>query len=125
MKRVLFALVCLGSTASADVTIVDNDAKLDIDCAKDKSVTVAGNNATLTLNGVCEVVTLSGNEAKVSGSVKAIGVTGNKNTVTLDAVDSIVVSGNENVVTYKKPIAKKKTGVANSGNKNKVGKAKS
>jgi hypothetical protein len=124
MKRVLLALVCLGSTAYADLTIVDNDVKLDIDCAKDKSIAVAGNNATLTLSGVCEVVTLSGNEAKVTGSVKVVGVTGNKNTVTLDAVDSIVVSGNENVVTYKKPIAKKKTRVANSGNKNKVGKTK-
>jgi hypothetical protein len=125
MKRVLLALVCLGSVAHADVNVFDNDETHTVDCAKDKTVNITGNNATITLTGVCDLVQVSGNEAKVTGSVKGVRVSGNKNALTLDGVDSIMVSGNENVVSYKKPVAKKKTGVMNSGNKNKIGKAKS
>ena len=124
MKRVIFALVCMGSTAYADVNLLDNDETVTVDCAKDKTVNVVGNTASITLTGVCDMVQISGNAAKVTGSVKSVRISGNDNKLTLEAVDSIMVSGNDNVVTYKKPVAKKKTGVLNSGNKNKIAKAK-
>ena len=124
MKRVLFALVCIGSTAYADVNVLDNDETITVDCAKDKTVNIVGNTAKIVLTGVCDMVQISGNEAKVSGSVKAARVSGNDNKLLLEAVDSIMVSGNDNTITYKKPIAKKKTGVLNSGNHNKIAKAR-
>ena len=124
MKRTLLALLILGSTASADRLVDDNDVSATVDCAAEKVVNITGNNAEIKLTGTCDMLNISGNEAKITGSVKKIQISGNDNKLTLEATDSILVSGNTNTLTYKKTVKAKKVGVLNSGNGNKIGKAK-
>src|SRR5689334_13459953 len=123
MRIMLLAAATLAltaATARAGVNIIDNDAKLTIDCAKEKTVNIVGNNATLTLSGTCLEVNISGNEANIKGSVEHVNISGNDNTLALDAVDQILISGNKNKVTYKKTIKAKKTNALNTGNDNKI-----
>ncbi|CAN5895781.1 hypothetical protein BH11MYX2_BH11MYX2_20300 [soil metagenome] len=124
-KLLLAALLFTASTAGADVSIVDNNQTVNVDCAKDPSVSVAGNGAKVTLNGNCKTVVLAGNQATVTGSAASVSIAGNDNTGTFDAVDSLSITGNNNTVTYKKATdAKKKTKVSNLGTKNAVSQAK-
>jgi hypothetical protein len=114
------ALALAATPALADVSIVDNGQKLTVDCAKDKQVNIVGNKAEVTLTGTCEQVNISGNKASVKGSVRQANISGNENTLALDAVDQIFVSGNKNTVSYKKPAKEKKTSTANTGSDNKI-----
>ncbi|HLL24559.1 MAG TPA: DUF3060 domain-containing protein [Kofleriaceae bacterium] len=116
----LLALVVLSAPVSADVTVMDNDQTLTVDCAKDKNVNLVGNHIKVTLTGTCTSVKVTGNHATVIGSTTNAFVSGSHTTLTLEAVDTISVSGNKNTVTYKKPIAKKKTAVSNMGKDNSV-----
>lgn len=124
MKITLLAatlsLAAAGATAHADVNLVDNNQKVTVDCAKDKSVNIAGNKATVTLTGTCEMINISGNKATVKGSALHVQVSGNANELALDAADHIMVSGNENTITYKKAAKAKKTAVMDSGTDNKI-----
>lgn len=121
MKLVaLLAVSLLATTASADVTVMDNDKTLTVDCAKDKNVSLVGNHITVTLTGTCESVKVTGNHETVIGSVTKAFVAGNHNTLNLDGVDQISVAGNHNTATYKKPLAKKKTSVSNLGKGNTI-----
>jgi len=124
--RIILVLLLLAVPASADVSIGDNQQTVTVDCAKDPNVSVSGNEATVTLTGNCETVILSGNKAKVSGSTKAILVSGNDNTANLESVDKIGTPGNNNRVTYKTTIDTKlkKAKISNPGNKNVVAKRK-
>ena len=91
MKTTLLAatlLAAAATTAAAEVNLVDNNQKVTVDCAKDKSVNIAGNKATVTLNGTCDEVNISGNKATVKGSALHVNVSGNENTITLVAVDT-------------------------------------
>jgi hypothetical protein len=126
MKTILFTLVLAlaAKTAAADISIFDNDQTVTVDCAKDKTVNVVGNNATVTLTGTCDSIQVAGNKATVAGSVVTASITGNENTLALDAVDTVSVTGNKNTVTYKKAIKAKKTKVSTLGNHNKVSQAK-
>ena len=117
-------LALAAGTAAADVNIVDNNKTITVDCAKHKLVNIAGNKATVTLKGTCEGVNISGNKATIKGSVLIANVSGNDNTLTLDGVDSVLVSGNENAVTYKKAVKDKSTKVMDSGTNNKVSQTK-
>jgi hypothetical protein len=118
-----FAISLLAAAASADVTVMDNNKTLTVDCAKDKNVNLVGNHITVTLTGTCENVKVTGNHETVVGSTTNAYVAGNHNTLTLDAVDLISVAGNYNTATYKKTAAKKKTKVSNLGKNNKITKA--
>jgi Protein of unknown function (DUF3060) len=125
MKKLAFVILLGSSPALADLMVIENDETHTVDCAKDKKVMISGNGAKITLTGTCENVMISGNDAKVTGSATNVMVSGNKNTVELDATLSIKVSGNSNTVSYKKSTdPKKKVGVLNSGNGNKVTQAK-
>jgi hypothetical protein len=117
-------LALTAATARADVNIVDDNAKLTVDCAKEKAVNIAGNKAAITLTGTCEEVNISGNKATIKGSVAHVNVSGNENTLLLDGVDQIFVTGNKNAISYKKPAKSKKTSIANTGNENKVSQTK-
>lgn len=103
LRLVLASLLFVPALAHADVSIDDNDQTVTVDCAKDKNVMISGNQATVTLTGVCERVVVAGNRATVTGSAAAVSVPGNENTVTLAAVDLIATPGNLNTVTWKKP----------------------
>jgi hypothetical protein len=115
-----FAFSLLATTAFADVTVMDNNKTLTVDCAKDKNVNLVGNHITVTLTGTCENVRVTGNHEAVTGSVLNVYVAGNNNTLSLDAVDKISIAGNKNSATYKKPASKKKTAVSNTGKDNKI-----
>lgn len=119
-------MVCaFGGVAAADAMFADNKQTATVDCAKDPNVSITGNEAAITLTGTCEQLLVSGNNAKVTGSAKKTVVSGNDNTVDLDVVDALLVSGNSNTVSYKKSSdPKKKPKVSNPGNKNKVAKKK-
>jgi len=122
MRTTLFALLAMTSLAAADVTIMDNDKTLEVDCAKDKEVNLLGNKITVTLKGVCTKVSLTGNHNTVTGSSLTVSIPGNHNTATLDKVDTLAVPGNQNTVTYKGPATAtlRKTKLAVVGNKNSV-----
>lgn len=123
MRKLALALCLLSTPALADVMIHENDQKVIVDCAKDKAVHIHGNDAKVTLNGTCASVMIAGNNAKVTGSVTSVLVSGNNNKLDLDGTQSIKVSGNENLISYKQSLdPKKQVGVANSGNKNKIAK---
>lgn len=125
LASIVLVLGSLCGVAAADAMFADNGQTATVDCAKDSSVNISGNEATITLTGTCESVMIAGNKAKLTGSAKNVVVSGNENTVTLDVVDKLMVSGNSNTVSYKKHSdPKKKTKVSNPGNKNKVSKAK-
>lgn len=128
MKLLAFALTSLTilPLATADVSIVDNDQTIAVDCASDPNVSIMGNQATVTLTGVCAKVVISGNHATVTGSAKLVSIPGNHNTAMLDAVDTLSVPGNHNTATYKKPVNPKlkKTKVASPGNHNTITRTK-
>jgi hypothetical protein len=125
LALIVLVLGCLRGVAAADAMFADNKQTATVDCAKDATVNISGNEATITLTGVCENVLVSGNKATLTGSAKNVVVSGNDNTVDLDVVDKLLVSGNSNTVSYKKSTdAKKKTKVSNPGNKNKVAQKK-
>lgn len=117
---VIASIVLVASTASADVTIMDNHKTVTVDCAKDKTVNLVGNHIKLTLTGTCTKVTATGNHEVITGSTQQAYVVGNHNTFHLDGVDAIRVMGNHNTVSYKRPLTKKKTSVGNVGKYNKV-----
>jgi hypothetical protein len=118
---VCLSLSMIASVASADVvSVMDNNKEITTDCSKDKEFNLVGNNIKLTMTGTCTKVTATGNHANVSGSVTEAHLIGNHNVYALDGVDTIKVIGNHNTVTYKKPLAKKKTTVGNLGKKNKI-----
>ena len=116
--------VLVASTARADVLIHDDDVKITVDCAKDKVVNVSGDKVQIELTGTCDMVNISGDEGTLKGSVLSLNVSGNDNTLALDAVDKILVSGDRNTITYKKSVKAKKTGALSSGKNNKISQVK-
>lgn len=121
MKLIAVLAVSLTTgIAFADVSIMDNNKTITVDCAKDPEVSLVGNHITVNLTGTCTKVTVTGNHETVNGSVTGAFVLGNHNTLNLDGVDTISVAGNHNTVSYKGPLTKKKTSVSNLGRKNKV-----
>jgi hypothetical protein len=127
MSRIAFgiATVMLAATAaSADVKVVDDGAKVTVDCAKEKVVYISGEKVSVTLNGTCDAVNISSDGSTVKGTVLRLNISGDSNTFVLDAVDQIMVSGDRNTVTYKKTVSAKKVGVMSSGSENKINQVK-
>ena len=123
MKLALLAALALSLAArpvAADISIVDNDKAIDVDCAKDKEVSLIGNHITLTTKGVCTKISVTGNHETVTGSANVVYVAGNHNTVTIDAADDVTIAGNNNTLTVRKGVSQKTPKVSNSGKDNKV-----
>ena len=100
-RTLLLALLMGGTSLAINTTIRDNDRHVTIDCtAPDDTITVRGNNNTLTLNGTCENVVIYGNNTVVR--VAALGqlwTKGNNNRVTVGATAAAprwYNTGNEN-----------------------------
>ncbi|HEX3474595.1 MAG TPA: DUF3060 domain-containing protein [Kofleriaceae bacterium] len=108
------------SAARADVTVLDNDKTIEVDCAKDPQVNLLGNHLTITLKGVCATITVEGNDETVTGSAGVVRVNGNRNTISLTAADEVGVYGNHNTVTVQKPIKAKAVRIASPGKDNKI-----
>lgn len=124
MKLSLVMMLALGGTAAADVSILDNNKTLTIDCAKDKRVNLVGNRIKATLIGTCEKVSVTGNHETVIGSAKVVYVAGNSNELTIDAADAITLAGNKNALTWKRGATGAQPKVSNVGKDNKVSQAK-
>lgn len=126
MRLALVGIVVVGAAgaARADVSIVDNDKTVTVDCAKDRAVELIGNHITVTLVGTCAQVSVLGNQGTVRGSATRFTVAGNRNTVTADGADAIAISGNGNTVTYKRGLARKQPAVSNVGKSNRVTRAR-
>lgn len=120
----IVAIGAFAGAARADVTVMDNDKTIDVDCAKDPNVALLGNHLTLTTKGVCARISVAGNHATITGSASAVSVTGNHNTVTLDAADDVSVTGNDNTVSVQKTVKAKTTRISNPGNRNKITRGK-
>jgi catabolite regulation protein CreA len=120
----ILATAAFGVAARADVAVMDNDKTIDVDCAKDPNVALLGNHLTLTTKGVCSRIMVSGNDATVTASASVVSITGNHNTIALDAADDISVTGNDNSVSVNKPIKAKSPRISNPGNRNKIKRGK-
>ena len=114
-------LPCLvANSARADVSILDNDKNVDVDCAKDPKISLLGNHLTIHATGVCASLQVMGNESSFTGSAAKVSIPGNHNTITLIAVDDVSVTGNYNTVTVRKPLKRKTPNISNTGNQNSV-----
>ena len=121
MKTLVLAmLVLMAATASAEISIVDNNKKLTVDCAKAKEVNLIGNNISVTLVGTCKLITVTGNSATVTGSGEKFYIAGNGNTVAAEVVDEIHITGNKNTVSWRKGTSKPSPKISNPGKDNKV-----
>jgi hypothetical protein len=125
--KVVVAILLLGAlggtVARADTSIIDNNKKLTLDCAKNPRIELIGNHITATLTGTCTKVQIMGNHAIVTGSTTTITVSGSHNVATLDAVDDITVAGKGNSISWKKGASKPAPTIANPGKDNKVTKS--
>jgi catabolite regulation protein CreA len=110
----------LAGSAAADVSVIDNNKTIDVDCAKDPSVSLVGNHITLTTRGVCAKISITGNHETVTGSATAVQVFGNHNTVTLAAADDITIAGNSNTLIVRQAVKLKAPRITNSGTDNRI-----
>ena len=117
-------VAAIAAPARADVKVVDDGAKVSVDCAKEKVVYISGEKVNVLLNGTCDAVNISSDGSTVKGSVLQLNISGDGNTFVLDAVDQIMVSGDRNTITYKKAVKAKKTGVMSTGTDNKISQTK-
>jgi len=126
MKALVIAsLVLAAASAFADVSIIDNHKTVKVDCSKDKTASILGNENTITLTGACTLISVAGNKNTVRADSSAkLEVAGNNNTASVTAADEVSVPGNNNTVTWKKGISKKEPAVSNPGTGNKVSQAK-
>ena len=106
--------------ARADITVLDNDKTIDVDCAKDARINLQGNHLTVNASGVCTAISIDGNEVTVTGSATRVIINGNHNTLDLTAADEVAVHGNDNTVTVHKPVKAKAPRVSNTGKHNKL-----
>ncbi len=114
------SLLAVTSIAAADVSLVENQQTVSVDCAKDKQVSLVGNRITVTLVGTCVKVSIAGNQNTVTGSAATVWIAGNANTANLDKVDELSVPGNKNTATYNGPLTAKATKVSNPGTGNTI-----
>ncbi len=121
---VLATALAVSAVASAEVSVLENNKTLTHDCAKDRVVDLIGNHIKITLLGTCARVSITGNHETVIGSATIVYVTGNSNTLTLEASEKITLAGNKNTLTWKQGVAKQPPKVANVGKHNTITQAK-
>ena len=121
----LALLLAPSAQAFADHAVAGNNQKATFSCAEDPSVSITGNQNTITITGKCTSISLAGNQNRITAaSSSALLVSGNGNTAAIARVDAIVVPGNENKITYEGALtAKGKTRITKVGNKNTVSKS--
>lgn len=120
IAAVLAVLAASAASARADISVIDNNKTLDVDCAKDPQINLVGNHITVTAKGVCAKITVSGNHGTVTGSATVVYVAGNHNTVTLAAADDVTIAGSSNTVTVRKSVKLPAPRIANSGTDNHI-----
>jgi hypothetical protein len=103
MTRTLLIGLVLGAATTIATAQTINDSKTSAkqDCSKDDKLTVNGSNVTVELTGTCAQVTLNGNQITLNGSAQKVSVNGNNNTLAIGTVDALALQGNNNTVTWK------------------------
>lgn len=119
--KLMTIVAALGLLAcKADSMLAGNNQTLSIDCAKQKTVSVTGNDNKVTLTGTCTRVTLTGNGNTVTGSTGALTLTGNDNQVQADSLDSVHIMGKTNTVSWKRAVTGASPSVSDMGKNNTV-----
>lgn len=83
----------LGTADAADDLVIGSGASGTYSCLVGQKVKVEGNQLTLTFNGDCG----------------ALEVIGNSNTITIDGVSSVRLTGNKNRTTWKRNLSGQRT----------------
>lgn len=124
MMLVLVPLSAAPLSALAEA-VYNAETEVTHDCDKEPEVVVNASNATYTFTGSCASIAMNGSTITATiAAAKTLTINGASNTLTVDAADKIVVTGSNNKITYKKPVAAKKTKVSSVGSGNKIRKVK-
>jgi uncharacterized protein (DUF2345 family) len=115
--------VLVPAVAFADAQVMDNGKTLTIDCAKDKTASIMGNENTITLTGACDSVSIMGNKNTIAlASSTAVKVQGNDNTVAVTGTANVTVNGSRNTLSLPKDA--KTSPLTDRGKDNKITRAK-
>ncbi|MEN9250111.1 MAG: DUF3060 domain-containing protein [Gloeomargarita sp. GXS_bins_116] len=101
---VAIAFVAPGYSQPAPITISGFGGNATHDCGNGRNVTIDAANTTVTLRGMC----------------KQVEITGAGNTVNLNQVERIVVTGTMNRVTYRNGVNNRQPVISNTGFNNQV-----
>src|ERR1700727_7174 len=90
--------------------------------AQSQNVPVAGNNLRVVLDGQGRNFLVSGNhdDVRINGDCKSVRVMGNQNTVHLERVDEIGVTGAQNKLFYQSELTRSAPSVSQTGAQNRV-----
>jgi DUF3060 family protein len=95
--------------------------------AHSQNVPVAGNNRTVVLDGQNRNFLVAGNhdEVRINGDCKSVRVMGNQNTIHLERVDEISITGAQNKLFYQSGLTRNDPSVSQTGAQNRVVKLES
>jgi Protein of unknown function (DUF3060) len=90
--------------------------------AQSQNVTVAGNNRAVILDGQGRDFMVAGNhdDVRINGDCKSVRVMGNQNTVHLERVDEISVTGAQNKLFYQSGLTRSAPSISQTGAQNRV-----
>jgi Protein of unknown function (DUF3060) len=93
--------------------------------AQSQIVTVAGNNRAVILDGQGRDFMVAGNhdDVRINGDCKSVRVMGNQNTIHLERVDEISVTGAQNKLFYQSGLTRSAPSVSQTGAQNRVAKS--
>ncbi len=101
-----------------------DDKTVTHDCDKQGRGVNLNNKVTITLVGRCTNLIIAGTKNKVTGDVRRVGISGGSNIVDVQNVETIIVTGNDNKVTFKGSFhPAKQTSVSSSGKRNTIASA--
>lgn len=118
-----------------NVKTPDSEVQADADGAAATSAVTMGSTLDLTGDNRQETLTCKentevsvsgdGNKLTLTGDCQAVNLTGSDNKVTVDGVEEITITGDNNSITWKRVVGgAKKPAVTTTGSGNKVSKAK-
>ena len=112
-----------GAWVQKDIAFARNDEKAAIDCSG-STVSVRGDDNTLTLKGECNKLDVSGDDnVIIATTIKDLDVSGSDNTITVDTVSKISASGDDNTIKWTRGAAGKAPDISLKGKDNKISQA--
>ena len=111
------------ATPRQDIEITKGDQTATMDCSG-KDVRVSSDDNKLTLRGVCDKLTVQGDDNIITAlHFNEVEVDGDDNILTVDTVAKIAADGDDNTITWKTGPAGKAPDISNKGSDNKIVKA--
>ena len=122
----MLGVVLVASSAAADrVRVTQLEKSATVDCTKDPHVASSNGMGTYTFKGACQRITVGGGVNTLTiEAVETLVISGAKNTVAVGTVGTIDVSGAMNAVTWKKAKTGDKPTLKGQPNKNTIAQAK-